>query len=557
MGVNRTGRKKPHRFRPTLPTLPTLPSVGVGYRFCRIAENRMMRIDGKDFDQFLGELGAPPNLNRLSGANYASARRRLKAGVESLAPGDHVAFFTPDGCRQELGLVAGNADGTITVATPGGSTVEFSSGTGKQMSIASGFAGKLATVVPVSGAHRRLADRLLRSTRLLPGRYAVDPAGEASIYVLSQMRREVAELGETLGFEHPGVVRHEAVGDRALSEIAETLPGSGDGMDDRRGYLGWGPYDEGAATLEVDGLDELFGVIIDNEFEVYDYSFHVAQDEVVCPCCSGGGKNRDFAELKRGFYGSGEGRWQGWGDDLAQQEIDVLVAENRISAPVGVAVTVANYKDHMRRFGHDEINRYLVAPIRAAALGISTADCHACNGAGLIAVSGKTLGLNLWLGDHASRIAIVVNLPDAPLERLGEIAAMMAAHGKMKVENLGLRAKDGHLPKADRFGDVDPVDRGLASDCVFSTWKDFASTFSDVDHHNLPMAVAYQAVGGDALSGKRMAMRVAHPRKGVMRTIFIDRIEESDQEAMTTYLEKAVAIHVGHFRWAFDACAAG
>jgi hypothetical protein len=113
-----------------------------------------------------------------------------------------------------------------------------------------------------------------------------------------------------------------------------------------------------------------------------------------CPDCDHSGYNPATKQIADAFYGHGTGRR--WVNDITQDEVDALVANNRLSDfthtwtpgagwqrdPAKPHPTAAQVNAWSRQgFGHDAINRWILIETRARRLGV-WGHCETCSGEG-------------------------------------------------------------------------------------------------------------------------------------------------------------------------------
>lgn len=112
-----------------------------------------------------------------------------------------------------------------------------------------------------------------------------------------------------------------------------------------------------------------------------------------CTACGGSGSNEAIQAL-------GEAWYNGWDHNLSQEDVDALIAENRLMDfthtwlghgkgyvkkdppyhPTAAEVNEWSY----RGFGHDGINRWICIEAKASRMGITDTKCLTCNGEGRI-----------------------------------------------------------------------------------------------------------------------------------------------------------------------------
>ena len=488
--------------------------------------------------------------------------------------------------------------------------------------------------LPFSGAARRTAHRLLGTLGVQPGGpYRVDASRPgASSYVISEMELAAGRVCADLLLPYPGALPPAETKDETLRDAAAMLPGRDDEVfDGARGYVGWGPYEDYARTMVLDRHTSLPLFLSEHRLNVFDFYFSLPQESVACPHCDRTGLNRDYAELADGFYPSGGGRWSGWGSRLTQEEVDALAARMRFTTLTHVFHTEESPSDPLTRqaiqqraewsdadweekltaglvveagetglyrvvrgmlrhadgrtpsadeintsynargvMGHDSINRWIVTPIRAAALGISTAPCQGCEGHGSLALSREKLSLSLWAGCLDDEIDIVIRVEEVPLESIPGLRTLLAEHYRVLDGLLGALAERSALPILPMAARPVRDGSGWRSDMDYASWADWLEHMQDADDdYNLVVGYAFSPhrgpapgtprdalidtgfaiMGENLIPDGRMAIWLAHPRKGAVRTAFVQRVEEADRDEMVAFFERSRLTHRRHFAW--------
>lgn len=156
-------------------------------------------------------------------------------------------------------------------------------------------------------------------------------------------------------------------------------------------YVSWGPHEDymwkggtgwDSAQLFTTwrefgpwGLDEL------NECVSFYFSVNRASKE--CETCGGEGYHPLAKPIADGFYAHSSPTGIGWRSAITQDELDALVAHNRIPAGTPLADVNAQNKPGARAFGHDAINRSILVETRLARLGLPK-YCPTCGGSGRV-----------------------------------------------------------------------------------------------------------------------------------------------------------------------------
>jgi hypothetical protein len=129
-----------------------------------------------------------------------------------------------------------------------------------------------------------------------------------------------------------------------------------------------------------------------------------------CPACEGSGYNPETDRIANNFYNYSSETGKGWCDQITQDEVDALIAENRLydfthdciretgwqpkdPMPVVTAEEVNRWQQNRRGIGYDGINRMILIKTRATRLGVY-GMCPLCNGEGAVWDSPETRKLN-------------------------------------------------------------------------------------------------------------------------------------------------------------------
>jgi hypothetical protein len=406
---------------------------------------------------------------------------------------------------------------------------------------------ELSELLPFSRAATRNAWRLMRQMRPVPtGPFYGLTGGRASSYIVTELRNAAGALLVSMGLPYPGLISAVESENRPLRHLCATLPGrDGDHFSSARGYTGWGPYEDYARTLELDGAATLRPFLEANDLQVFDFYFGLTNASVDCPFCNASGINADFSELQSCFYPHNQGRWTGWGAALTQDEVDTLAVKDRLHAFTHVYISnpaesdvmseaevrertwlegdldtsgAAHYLekveggyrlkrgwlrhkdgrvpraqeindafvDHSKRgswSGHDGINVHFATKVRARALGISTDECTHCEGSAYVSLGRETLELNLWAGIENSAAYLQIQVNDIDPADLEGIRALLKEHHAKITRNLGALAD--HRP-LHRNTMVDapggPVpDEGWRSDMNHADWTAWIADMNDSD----------------------------------------------------------------------------
>lgn len=361
------------------------------------------------------------------------------------------------------------------------------------------------------------------------------------------------------------------------------LPGRCDDTTDvSRGFVGWGPHEDytykSGRTIEHDDWQAALAAIQNPVREIHDFYFshHVPSEE--CACCDGSGVNKDYAELARGFYYRGGGRWAGWGDrELYQNEVDALVDNNRLENAKKGEVTPQNLHKHMR-WGHDGINRWILIPLRARNIGIDCNECFDCVGAGFVPVDRAKIQLNIWTFDPLNGTSRVDYVKSVQLDEVEEIRDFLNEVGWEAVkkrfgwpagdnmystirfaENFttdtkrSFGARDAHGHK--KFGWATP-ERFRSFAAYKQRWFncrtdmnlifDYRVVASDDHHQDNPFADT------ELPEEFTLQLLITHPRKGVDKVIEVQGCTKGDQQDIEELLLRSFEVHGRHFAWAVD-----
>ncbi len=203
-------------------------------------------------------------------------------------------------------------------------------------------------------------------------------------------------------------------------------------------YVFWGP-NEDYMIVKGDGWNSpifrhswaAFGPWKFNEFnELVNFYFEVTRAQEQCAPCDGSGYNPDTKIIADTFYNHhtqetwfpgarqvpdflGGGyigkQGEGWHNKITQDEVDALVAEDRLYdlthtcdkdgwTPKGITLTAeqVNAWENSKTLGHDAINRSILIRTRAKRLGVYGL-CETCSGEGKVFVMPSArVDLVLW-----------------------------------------------------------------------------------------------------------------------------------------------------------------
>jgi len=353
-----------------------------------------------------------------------------------------------------------------------------------------------------------------------------------------------------------------------ILDLAKKLPGREDPTDQSRGYVGWGPEEdytcEPGRTVYHATWQDFLGAVQTPAREIHDFYFEHHVESEDCACCAGSGKNEKYAELERNFHGP-----RGWGKNLSQEEIDALAEAGRLGRNVGKGdVTPETLGRHLGPIGHDAINRWILVPVRAKRLGISTDDCFECVGTGKVPVADAVIKLHVWTFDTAAGTSRVDTVQSIAPDEIGEVRQFMEETGWEGVKRrFGWAVSDNMHPEIvyeddwDTFGSRKPAMKGEPSfrgiDGAYQTWKHYGSGF-DTDLNLVfdykviaPPEARDQDFAGSQLP-ERFGLRIwmTHPRKGTDVIVAIREATREDAEDIKEFLRRSFEVHGRHFAWA-------
>jgi len=229
--------------------------------------------------------------------------------------------------------------------------------------------------------------------------------------------------------------------DRGEAERQRIQPWMLDCLKLNPSYLGWGPYEDymwkpGADEPDPEPpkniIDAMFtpkkghgwdsrvitqrwsdhGFGLNDLNEVVNFYFYAERDSKPCPACDGVGYNPATKMIADTFYEHSSPTGEFWNDKITQDEVDALVAANRLHDLTSVfeagkgwrrkdglnpTADEVNRRQHGRGMGHDAINRYILIETRAKRLGVY-GQCATCDGEGDVFITDDArLGLVLWV----------------------------------------------------------------------------------------------------------------------------------------------------------------
>lgn len=230
--------------------------------------------------------------------------------------------------------------------------------------------------------------------------------------------------------------------DKQISEIAKQLPGY-EPCNGSRGYIGWAPGDdclsgEGwsknneCVTWEKFCEDwDLESLDVDLNF-VIDFYFTITYDRDICIACDGDGYNAATHEISENFYSFND-ESKAWFDKITQDEVDVLIAHNRlfdfrhklidgkrvkIDTITAEEVNAAVRK--RRGLVHDAINRSILIETRAKRLGV-WGKCPHCGGDGYVRLGDDRIELRLWMAHSRKGATRGITIKSVLPEQLPEV----------------------------------------------------------------------------------------------------------------------------------------
>lgn len=361
-----------------------------------------------------------------------------------------------------------------------------------------------------------------------------------------------------------------------IDKLAKSLPGRDEAKTDTsRGYVGWGPGEDAACadgrTVVHADWQALLADVQTPAREIHDFYFEAHTPSKPCECCAGSGKNKDYAELAEGFYRFGGGRWAGWGNGkLYQNEIDALLKHRRLMVREGDVVTPDNLKKYLFHHGHDAINRWILIPVRAENLGISTVDCFECVGTGLIPTDTTKIMLHMWTFDPLSGTSRVDTAKSVAPEELDEVKEFLR-----EIAWEGVKRRFGWVSGDNMHPDIryeENFRQDPSRPFVNKGWWDSSQQFRSFDHFksewgvdgdpDLNLVFDYRIVADQShLDDNPFAhselpeeftlqVMMTHPRKGADRMLVINGCTPEDSEEIKNWLLKSFEVHGRHFAWA-------
>lgn len=228
------------------------------------------------------------------------------------------------------------------------------------------------------------------------------------------------------------------------------------------GYCGWGPHED-YMIRKGDGWDSAqefpswnaFGPWGLDELNVCaGFYFEISRESKNCETCERTGLNPESRKVADAFYaldlprGSAARRAVQWSDAITQDEVEALVAKDRLTDFTSTWTPGEGWKRDPNKpmptaeqvnawsrtgIGHDGFNRVILIETRCKRLGV-WGHCSVCSGAGSIYTSETAnLSLILWMlhpRKGASRGVEVKNIQEADLPAiqkwLGEAATQNA-----------------------------------------------------------------------------------------------------------------------------------
>jgi len=177
-------------------------------------------------------------------------------------------------------------------------------------------------------------------------------------------------------------------------------------------YCSWGPGEDYMSGKDGEGWNSSkyfetwkeFGPWgLDELNEVVNFYFEVTRESERCTACDQTGYNLGTLKIYNGWYSHRSETGNGWSGELAQDEVDALW-ENKRLTQYGTKPTAEqvneDYNDKRTprsMLGHDSINCSICVRARAERLGVF-GYCTVCNGNGSVYTAPEAgLGLTLWM----------------------------------------------------------------------------------------------------------------------------------------------------------------
>jgi hypothetical protein len=113
--------------------------------------------------------------------------------------------------------------------------------------------------------------------------------------------------------------------------------------------------------------------------------YHNPYSGLKCSACDGSGENPEMKKLSDDWYGFDRPNSK-WCDKITDDEAKALFDEGRFRGDFETCPTGEQVNEWSKSafIGHDCINKWICVKARAKRLGISTDNCHHCDGQGVV-----------------------------------------------------------------------------------------------------------------------------------------------------------------------------
>jgi len=371
--------------------------------------------------------------------------------------------------------------------------------------------------------------------------------------------------------------------DQVVLNTLRQLPGTDEQhTDTRRGWALWEPgvYKEGELHIRHASWDAFRGELANTPFTVFSFRFKLTRPETQCPDCDGSGHTKEMAELDRGFYPHGGGRWAGWGKGrLTEDEVEALASHNRLWGTKGITVTPDNVHRFLGPGGHDAINRHILVEARAKRMGFFRL-CDSLFIVPKLKTGRDGIEMLLWTIDPCEgrdRFEVITQISPAEIpdiqNHLREIGLepmrrrFAWATGSNEHPQPRLVAPEGWRPGTGGLRKMSGL--GWSAGETYGDWAGYIAAFGNADTtmnlvadwHFVPRVedlpnLALVDRGDhqtleDGIMPEAFGLNVwmAHPRKETTRAIRVRHCTRDDLAAIRVHLARQAQVHEQHFGW--------